>query len=230
MNRVSFLIRRLILPYLLSFPAIAVKKELTPILLPQPQIAGGKPLMQTLNERRSLRRFGPQPLTLTVLSSLLWAASGVNRVKEGKRTAPTAGNRQAIDIYAVMTDGVYLYDAKSHYLSPILGVDIRTLAGRNRFVSEAPVNLVFVADFTLFNQKNESDKILYSAADTGFVSQNVYLFCASEGMATCVCGNIDRVSLAKAIKLKPEQKIILTQSIGFATERSLLDKSESVLD
>jgi len=218
------------LPYLLSFPSPAAMKELTPISLPQPQTAGGRPLMQALNERRSLRHFGPQTLPLSVLSNLLWAASGINRMEQGKRTAPSAGNRQEIDIYIVMTRGAYRYEAKSHCLCPVLGVDIRTLAGRNRFVSEAPVNLVFVADFALLNQKNESDKILYSAADTGFVSQNVYLFCASEGMATCVNGNIDRVSLAKAIKLRPEQKIILAQSIGYPKEGSLLDKANSAHD
>lgn len=219
MNRVSFTIRRLILPCLLSFPALAVEKELAPLPLPQPQIAGGRPLMQALNERRTLRCYGPQPLPLSVLSNLLWAASGVNRAEQGKRTAPSARNRQEIDIYIVRADGVYRYDAKNHGLCPVLGVDIRTLTGRSRFVSEAPVNLVFVADFALFDQKKESDKILYSAADTGFVSQNVYLFCASEGLATCVRGDIDRATLAKVMKLRPEQQIILAQSVGYPTQK-----------
>ncbi len=215
MKRISFLVRRLILPSLLSFPSLVDKKELPPISLPEPQIEGGRPLMQALKKRRSLRRFDPQSLPLPVLSNLLWAALGVNRVKQGKRTAPTARNRQEIDIYIVMTDGVYEYDAKNHCLRPVLGVDIRAIAGRSRFVSEAPISLVYVAEMGLFDQKNESDKILYSAADTGFVSQNVYLFCASEGLATCVYGDIDRDSLAKAMKLDPTQKIILGQSIGF---------------
>ena len=99
MKRVSFLVRRLILPSLLSFPSFVDKKELTPISLPEPQLEGGRPLMQALKERRSLRRFGPQSLPLPVLSNLLWAALGINRVKQGKRTAPTARNRQEIDIY-----------------------------------------------------------------------------------------------------------------------------------
>lgn len=226
MNRVSFLVRRLTLPFMLSFPSIVVKNKLTPISLPQPQTSGGKPLMQALNDRKSLRRFSSKPLPLTVLSNLLWAALGVNRIKQGKRTAPTARNRQEIDIYVVMVEGVYLYDAKSHQLSPVLGADVRVLAGRSRFVSEAPVSLVFVADLALLDQKNESDKILYSAADTGFASQNIYLFCASEGLATCVYGDIDRASLEKAIQLKPKQQIILGQSIGFLAEAESCNRGQ----
>lgn len=215
MNRVSFTVRRMILPYLLSFPSLVAEKELAPLPLPPPHMKGGRPLMQVLNERRTSRSYDPHPLPSSVLSNLLWAASGVNRAEQGKRTAPSARNRQEIEIFISRADGLYLYDAKSHGLCPVLEKDIRILTGRSRFVSEAPVNLVFVADLALFDHKKESDKVLYSAADTGFVSQNVYLFCASEGLVTCVRGDIDRASLAKVMKLRPEQQIILAQSVGY---------------
>jgi nitroreductase len=114
-----------------------------------------------------------------------------------------------------MAEGLYLYDAKNHVLNPVLLKDIRALTGKQDFVKDAPVNLIYVADFSKMVNASEEDKKLYSAADTGFISQNVYLFCASEGLATVVRGSIDREALAKAMNLRADQKIILAQTTGY---------------
>jgi SagB-type dehydrogenase family enzyme len=189
--------------------------ELKPVKLLKPQVEKGKPLMQVLTDRSSSRSFSNEKLPVQELSNLLWAAFGINRTDTGKRTAPSAVNWQEIDIYVATADGLYLYDAKKHMLNPILSQDVRALTGRQEFVKDAPVNLVYVADFSKMGKAAKDDKELYSATDTGFISQNVYLYCASEGLATVVRGSIDRQALAKVMKLRPEQKIILAQSVGY---------------
>jgi SagB-type dehydrogenase family enzyme len=188
--------------------------ELKPVLLPKPQMDGGKPLMQALKDRKSSREFGPEKLPLQVLSNMLWAACGVNR-PDGKRTAPTAVNWQEIDVYVATAEGLYLYDAKSHSLKPILAGDIRAMTGRQPFVKDAPVNLIFVADFSKMGNAPADQKDFYSATDAGFISQNVYLYCASEGLATVVRGAIDRPTMANVMKLRPDQKVVLAQSVGY---------------
>ena len=193
----------------------AFAEELKPIQLPKPQVDGGRPLMQVLKDRGSSRSFSSEKLPLQVLSNLLWAASGINRPDSGKRTAPSAVNWQELDIYVATAEGLYLYDAKSHRLNPILSEDIRALTGRQPFVREAPVNLVYVADFSRMGRGTNEEKEFYSAADTGFIAQNVYLFCSSEGLATVVRASIDRPALAKVMKLRPDQKITLAQSVGY---------------
>jgi SagB-type dehydrogenase family enzyme len=191
--------------------AISVSaQEQKPIVLPKPQTDGGKPLMQVLKERKSGRDFSPEKLPPQMLSNLLWAAWGVNR-PDGRRTAPSASNRQEIDIYVATADGLYLYNAKDHQLDPVLKEDIRAAAGRQPFVGQAPLNLIYVADQAKMNRPD--DTMAY--ADTGFISQNVYLYCASEGLATVVRGSVDRESLAKVMKLRPEQKITLAQTVGY---------------
>ncbi len=225
MNRVTFpggdiMKRTLLLTACLAWAlsmicaASAFAEEIKLILLPAPHVEGGRPLMQVLKDRRSSRSFSPEKLSHQVLSDLLWAAFGINRQDSGKRTAPSAVNRQEIDIYVAAADGLYLYDAKSQSLRVILPEDIRALTGEQDFVAEAPVNLIYVADFSRMGTASKEEKELYSAADTGFISQNVYLYCASERLATVVRASIDRQTLAKAMNLRPDQKIILAQSVG----------------
>ena len=186
-----------------------------PIQLLKPQMEGGRPLMQVLKDRSSSRSFSADKLPLQMLSNLLWAAFGINRPDSGKRTAPSAVNWQEIDVYVATVDGLYIYDAKAQQLQPVLPEDIRAMTGRQPFVQAAPVNLIYVADFSRMGTASKEDKELYSAADTGFISENVYLFCASEGLATVVRGSIERSSLAAAMKLRPDQKVILAQTVGY---------------
>jgi SagB-type dehydrogenase family enzyme len=195
--------------------ASAFSDELKAVQLLKPQVDRGRPLMQALKDRSSSRSFSSEKLPLQVLSNLLWSAFGVNRPESGKRTAPSAMNRQEIDIYVATADGLYLYNAKDNILSPVLAEDIRAITGRQGYVKEAPLNLIYVADFSRMGEETKEEKEFYSAADTGFIGQNVYLFCASEDLATVVRGSIDRKALAKVMKLRPDQRIILAQSVGY---------------
>lgn len=215
MNKMSFLTRSLALAVMLVCSTVTSGQELKQLQLLKPQMDGGKPLMQVLKERKSSRAFSNKKLPRQVLSNMLWAAFGVNRPGSGKRTAPSALDWQEIDIYVALAEGLYLYDARRHMLKPVLSEDIRAATGRQPFVPEAPVNLVYVADFSRMGKTKINDKVFYSAADAGFISQNVYLFCASEGLATVVRGLVDRPALAKAMRLRPDQRVIFAQSVGY---------------
>jgi len=204
-----------LLAALLITSAWLAAQELKPIELPQPQTEGGKPLMQALKARHTTREFKPNPLPAQVLSNLLWAAFGINRPESGKRTAPSARNWQEIDIYVAMAEGTYVYDAKAHRLNPILSGDVRAATGGQDFVKDAPVNLVYIADLAKTGDASAEGQNIYTAVDTGFISQNVYLFCASEGLATVVRGTVDRPALAKLLKLRADQKIIVAQTVGY---------------
>lgn len=205
----------LILAVLFIFPLFVFAQELEPIKLLKPQMDGGKPLMQLLQERHSTREFSSEELPLQTLSDLLWAAFGINRPESGKRTAPSAVNWQDIDIYVAMAKGLYLYDAKTHTLLPVLAKDIRALTGKQEFVADAPLNLVYVSDYTKMGDRPEESKLFYSAANTGFISQNVYLYCASAGLGTVVRGLVDKEKLAIEMGLRENQKVVLAQTVGF---------------
>ncbi|MBC7364420.1 MAG: SagB/ThcOx family dehydrogenase [Candidatus Aminicenantes bacterium] len=209
----------LLLSLIFSPPFSASFQGSKVIKLPAPDLSGGKPLMQCLKLRQSSREFSPEKLPLEVLSNLLWAAYGINRPESGKRTAPSAVNWQNIDLYVATADGLFLYEAKQHALRQVLDHDIRALTGTQDFVKIAPVNLIYVGDYARIPRGTDEDKKFYSAAHTGFISQNVYLFCASEGLATVVRALINREELAKAMKLRPEQHIMLAQSVGYPKNR-----------
>ena len=194
--------------------AIAMAQAQTAIELPKPDTTGGRPLMQVLKDRQSTRDFTADTLTLPVLSNLLWAACGINR-SDGKRTAPSAMNRQEIDVYIATAHGLFLYDPLKHALQPMLSDDIREKTGMQPFVKDVPANFVYVADYAKMGKGSEADKNLYSAADAALIVENVYLYCSSEGLGTVVRGSVDRVALEKIMKLRPDQHIILAQSIGY---------------
>ena len=204
--------RKLAVILLLLSSGFLVAQELKPIPLPPPEKDGGRPFMQVLSDRKTSRDFAPEKLPPQVLSNLLWAAFGINRT-DGHRTAPSAMNWQEVEVYVALAQGLYLYDAKGNRLEPLLQQDIRAVTGTQSFVAAAPLNLIYVADTSKVRPGTESD--MYMAADVGFISQNVYLFCASENLATVVRGSIDRAALAKAMKLRSEQKIILAQTVGY---------------
>jgi SagB-type dehydrogenase family enzyme len=176
------------------------------------------PLMQALNARHTERAFSERELPPQVLSDLLWAAFGVNRPDSGKRTAPSARNWQEIEIYVAMAKGTFLYDAKNHRLLPLFEKDIRAETGDQPFVAGAPVNLVYVADYSRMGTMPKEVKRFYSGADAGFISQNVYLFCASEGLATVVRGLVDREELPKVLKLPANKKVVFAQTVGYPAE------------
>ncbi len=190
------------------------QEPLRVLQLPRPDTSGGKPLMQALKERHSSRSFSPRRIPDQMLSDLLWAAFGVNR-PDGHRTAPSARNSQEMHLYAVMEDGVYLYDAPAHALRAVLTGDLRAKTGTQDFVATAPLNLVYVADMTKVGARTDEDRILYTGADCGVIAENVYLYCASAGLSVVVRASIDKPACAAALHLAGNQRIILAQTVGF---------------
>lgn len=193
-----------------------ILSQVKTIQLPAPQTEIGKPLMQTLKLRSSSRVFDTKTLPLQELSNLLWAACGINRPESGKRTSPSARNWQEVDAYVVLENAAYVYDAKENSLKQIAEGDLRALCGVQDFVKTAPLNLVYVADYSrIKSNDSEQTKLMWTSAAAGFMVQNVYLYCASQGLNVVVRGLIDVQKLGEALKLKPEQKIILSQTVGY---------------
>jgi nitroreductase len=188
------------------------------ISLPAPDKTGGKPLMQTLNERQTIRTFTKDNLTQQQLSDLLWAGWGINRADQKKRTAPSARNVQEIDVYVALPEGLYLYVADSNMLRQINNKDLRALTGSQDFVAGAALNLVFVADMGKLGKKEgdeikESD-LIYSYANAAFIAQNIYLYCASANLGCVVRGMVPNNKLAPEMGLRTNQRITLAQTVG----------------
>ena len=214
----KYLLKRLVQIFLYIFvfaASFTYGQDLESIKLPAPQTEIGKPLMQALKMRHSSRSFSAKPLPLQELSNLLWAAYGVNRPESGKRTAPSAMNWQELDIYVVLPEGAFVYDTKQNILNPIIAGDLRALCGTQDFVKSAPLNIIYVTDLSRVTRGSEEDKMLYTAADCGFATQNVYLYCASQGLAVVVRGSIIRQKISEALKLKKDQKVMLAQTVGY---------------
>jgi SagB-type dehydrogenase family enzyme len=192
----------------------SVEAQTGPVALPPPATPGEKTLEAALRSRQTRREFDGRPLADEVLSGLLWAAWGVNRPDSGKRTAPSAQNRQEIAIYVAKADGLFRYDAKTHGLVRLAEADLRAATGRQAFVAQAAVNLVYVADMSRVAGADAEERVELAGADTGFIAQNVYLYCAVMNLATVVRASIDKPALAKAMGLTGEQRIVLAQSVG----------------
>ena len=187
--------------------------------LPAPRTDGGKPLMQALSERATSREFSPAPLPAQTMSDLLWAAAGVNRPDSGKRTTPSARNFQEVDVYVATADGLFLYEPGPHALRLVVKEDLRGLTGSQPFVKTAPVNLVYVSDTSRMGNTNQQDQLVYPAIAAGAMVQDVYLYAASAGLATVVRALVDREALGKAMQLRPEQRIVICQTVGLPPGR-----------
>ena len=190
-------------------------QEPTVMDLPVPRDDGGKPLIQALRSRRSIREYADRPLPTQVLSDLLWSAFGINRPASGDRTAPYWRHIMVIDVYAAMADGVWLYDPRRHVLISHLRADIRAQTGMQDFVATAPLNLVYVAHGERMQDITPEERRLYASVDTGFIGQNVYLFCASEGLATVFRGAVDYKKLAGTMQLGSDQFVTFAQTVGY---------------
>jgi nitroreductase len=198
---------------------------MSPIKLSAPRMGRGMPLMQALEKRRSTRDLSPQVLSPQHLSELLWAADGINRKlapgadprQSGSRTSPSPLAKYPVDIYAVLKEGVYLYRPAEHDLIPVLSGDHRKDTGIQGFVGVAPLTLLFVADLARFNSTRMpvEEQILESHVEAGCQAQNVYLYCASEGLGATVRGSVPRARVAGLLKLRPEQRIVVGQTIGY---------------
>jgi len=190
---------------------------LKPISLPQPRMEGGRSLMMVLKDRFSTKEFSQEPIPIEMLSDLLWGADGINRPDSGKRTAPSATNSQNIDIYVILAKGVYLYDTDAHRLVPVLAEDLRPLsAGPQDYAKGAPLHLLYVADYTMMSRVPDRTKqVFFSACNTGAITQNVGLYCASVGLGSAVRGTMDIPALHKKLKLRDDQELMLNQVVGY---------------
>ncbi|QHE86226.1 SagB/ThcOx family dehydrogenase [Hydrogenophaga sp. BPS33] len=184
------------------------------IELPEPRTSGGMELMRALAERRSVREFASRPLPLQMLSELLWAAFGVNR-SDGGRTSPSALNAQEIEVYAALPGGAYRYDPVAHALELAAGVDLRRITGYQDFVDEAPLDLVYVAHHARMSMVPVAQRDAFAHVAAGAVAQNVYLFAASNGLATVLRAWIDREAIAEALGLDHGQQVLLSQTVGY---------------
>jgi nitroreductase len=186
------------------------------IKLNQPDLKKGVSIMEALKKRKSERNLSDKKLTLQQLSEVLWAADGVNR-PDGKRTSPAARAKYAVDIYAVLPEGVYLYDVAKHELTPVVKGDFRKESGMQEFVYIAPVNLVYVLNLKNWQDESrpmpEQKRDRWIAVELGCIAQNVHLYCASEGLGTVIRGMIDEKKFSEVIKVKPEQ-ILMAQTVG----------------
>ncbi|MCX7044507.1 MAG: nitroreductase family protein [Candidatus Sumerlaeota bacterium] len=201
--------------------------DLQPIKLMKPQTDGGKTVLVSLWERKTIRSIKPEKLPPQMLSNLLWAAFGVNREKgpSGRtgRTAASASNSQEIDIYVAMPEGIYLYDGVAHCLNPIVAGDLRAKAGRGRGSgATAPVRLIYVVDMAKFARapfqepglKDVEIQKMYYGVDCGLIAGNVYLFAASQGLAAWF-HNCNKPDLTTTLKLRPDQRALFAQTVGY---------------
>jgi len=184
--------------------------------LPPAQTAGGLPLMQALQRRQSQRDFSPDALAPQTLSDLLWAAAGINRTEHGGRTAPSAMNAQEVDLYVALPQGLYRYEPQRHVLLLIKAEDVRRVTGYQDFVDNAPLDLVYVADHSRMKMVPAAARESYASVAAGAMAQNVYLYCASQGLATVVRAWFDRNALTKAMGLTNDRQVLLTQTVGCA--------------
>ena len=184
------------------------------IPLPPAQKTGGMPIMEAFQLRKSQRSYSSKDITQQELSNVLWAAYGINR-PEGLRTVPAAKEWYEYDIYIIKADGWFLYEPKKHVLLKMGNEDLRVYGGTQDFVKAAPVILVYVADFDRMTNTTDELRKFFSAVDVGYISQNVYLYCASEGLATIILGQVDKVKVREVLKLKTNQQVILSQPVAY---------------
>ena len=199
-------------------------KLLNNITLPIPQKNLQFPLMKALELRRSIRKWKRSLLSDQEISNLLWAACGITKPKyrkvKCKRTAPSACNSQEIRVYVLMKNGAYLYNEQTHELIQIITKDIRKNIGTQKMMKSAPLGLAFVADLSRMKSpflKNKDSQRFCAWVDTGFISQNIYLFCAAANLGTAVLSLVNREKLHKLMNLKEHEKIVLTQVVGHLT-------------
>ena len=178
------------------------------IILPKPQMEGGMPLMEALAKRKSTREFSDDKrLSNQQLADLLWASCGFNR--EDKLTIPTALNKQEVSVYVITPEGAWLYAAKEHKLVQVTDKDVRDYAAAQDYAKKAPLNIAIVSDKELMAND------IFAGTDAGAAMQNIYLWCAANGVGTVTRGSFDKEGLAKALNLKPSQRVILVQTVGY---------------
>jgi SagB-type dehydrogenase family enzyme len=191
------------------------------ISLPPPQTDLDFPLMRAIKERRTKRKWQDAEVPMQDLSNLLWAACGITHeaTKTGKsrRAAPSACNSQEIRVYVALKSGLFLYDETAHRLLKVLEDDIRKHMGTQKMMQNAPLGLVFVADYNKMTAptfKSDEKRWYTTFVDTGFMSENIYLYCTAANLSTAVLGLIDREKLHGIMALEEHEKVVYTQVVG----------------
>ncbi len=202
---------------ILALVALATLLSAETIKLPKPDISGGKTLYTTLTLRSSSRSFDKnRPVSRQKLSQILWSAGGVNRPELGKRTSPSAWGNNEVEIYVLLKEGTYKYEPLTHSLLEISKKDSRIYGGEQKFVADAPATLVMISDLRKITQtSDERSKVNTSYIDAGYMSQNIYLASASEGLVTGARAYINHEKIKKALKLKRYHRVIIANSIGY---------------
>jgi nitroreductase len=185
------------------------------IELPAPRTKNGKSLLEALALRRTQREFSARPLSPQLLSEVLWAASGINRPMNGGDTVPKWRNVRVIDIYLAMANGVWIYEPSTHSLRAYLAADIRSQSNLQEFASQAPLEIIYVARGALMRDMPAWDRRLYASVDAAFIGENVYLFCASESLATVFRGTVDHAQVGRTLQLSAEQFVVFAQTVGY---------------
>ena len=186
------------------------------IRLPKPNLNRNSEVMEAFANRHSTREYAAKALALTDLSDLLWAANGINRPEEGKRTAPSAMNKQDVDVYVVLPEATYLYDAKAHQLNLVAEGDHRgAVAGGQAFVKSAPVSLLLVSDLSRLGDAKNTHTQLMGAVDAGIVSQNISIFCSAAKLATVPRASMDTAKLKSVLKLTDTQLPLMNHPVGY---------------
>jgi len=193
-----------------------------PIKLDPPRLDRGIPVMQALKERRSEREFSNRKLSRQQLSELLWAANGVNR-EDGRRTAPSAQNKHLVDVYVVLQDGIYLYDPAGHQLLPLVEGDFRKDTSKQDYVCNAPVNLIYVADLDKLKDARipapVEEEMKWAYIEAGHKAENVYIYCASEGLGARTRMLMDKDRLGSVMRLRREQTVVSAQTVGYCEQK-----------
>ena len=206
---------RTLFSLVILFCAITVQaQDLQVIKLNEPDKTRGSAIMKTLNDRQSVREYASESIRPQDLSDLLWAANGINRA-DGKRTAPSCRNFQEVEVYVILPEGAYLYDAKEHVLNPVAAGDYRSaVAVSQDFARTAPLSIVLVADMTKFGNMSEQSKLM-AAVDIGIVCQNINIVCAGLGLATVPRGTMDEKVLRNALKLTDQHLLLMNNPVGY---------------
>jgi len=201
-----------------------------PIKLPSPKDIGSKTVMEALRKRRTVREISGKKLPLQLLSDLLWAAFGVNRKKGpfgiSGRTAGSASNSQEIDLYVALPEGIFLYEAVPHRLTPVVTGDFRALAGNRGQAgvgANAPLRVIYVVDLDkLIHSKGYQEPGLidpevqksYYFVDTGWIAGNLAVYAASQGL-TAWFHNCQKDELAEKLNLPHTQHVLFAQTVGW---------------
>lgn len=186
------------------------------IQLPKPELDKGKSLMECLQNRHTTRNFTNKKLDNQQISNILWAACGLNRPEDNKYTAPTAMNMQELSLYLAKDDGLYFYNPIDNSLEKLSNDDIRKETGTQVFVGKADFELIIVADITKMGKVQDPARYnFYAGRDAGYVSQNIYLICASEGLGTVARGSFDNDKIVKLMNLDKNKFITLVHTIGY---------------